>query len=500
MSFLRLQSDAPATRTISLLGGLAASIFAITIPFLYLGLSVYALEESLRIETTHLAKAVEKIIQARPDLWEFEYVRLLEIISQPSIDEGLDERTIRTAAGTVVAKTDFSATSPAITVSAAFFDSGNPAGSIEARHSIRKQIIVTAILGILSSSLGCLFFFIFRTYPIRKLENALADLQRAEEEERREREEAERLAEEMAVIAEIGRVIGSTLETDEVYERFAAEAKKLIPFDRLAVNLHSLHEENVKVAYVSGEEVSGRRKGDLFPLKGSIGEVLIKTRAGLLDYPKNVEEMHRQFHNHVATVQAGERSLVRVPLIYRDEVIGSLNFRLNTPNAYTDRDLRLAEGIGSQIAGAIASAQLYKDLKKTETSLRESEKGYHEISIKLQDAYSEMRQKKDKIEARKYIESIIFLTADDGRICGFTEEAAGMTKKSHYDLQGCNIQDILVFQEGQTFMDLIHKVRPRMAYLTTLRFKNQIEDGPSYEAKLTCMIVEGKKLFYIVLY
>ena len=42
----------------------------------------------------------------------------------------------------------------------------------------------------------------------------------------------------MTSIAEIGKVVGSTLDIDEVYERFAAEARKLIPFDRLAVNLH----------------------------------------------------------------------------------------------------------------------------------------------------------------------------------------------------------------------------------------------------------------------
>ena len=40
------------------------------------------------------------------------------------------------------------------------------------------------------------------------------------------------------ILAEIGRLIGSTLDIEEVYERFAAEARKLIPFDRLAVNLY----------------------------------------------------------------------------------------------------------------------------------------------------------------------------------------------------------------------------------------------------------------------
>ena len=67
------------------------------------------------------------------------------------------------------------------------------------------------------------------------------------------------------------------------------------------------------------------------------------------------------------------RSLLRVPLIYRDEVIGSLHFRSKKPNAYTDRDLRLAERIGAQIAGAIANAQLFSDLKTTEHALRDSE-------------------------------------------------------------------------------------------------------------------------------
>jgi diguanylate cyclase (GGDEF)-like protein/PAS domain S-box-containing protein len=50
-----------------------------------------------------------------------------------------------------------------------------------------------------------------------------------------------------------------------------------------------------------------------------------------------------------------------------------LHFRSKKPDAYKEQDLRLAERIGRQIAGAIANAQLFTDLKKTEKSLRESE-------------------------------------------------------------------------------------------------------------------------------
>jgi hypothetical protein len=44
----------------------------------------------------------------------------------------------------------------------------------------------------------------------------------AEEARRKSEEEAKGLAQENAIVAEIGRIISSTLDIEEVYERFAA--------------------------------------------------------------------------------------------------------------------------------------------------------------------------------------------------------------------------------------------------------------------------------------
>ena len=202
---------------------------------------------------------------------------------------------------------------------------------------------------------------------------ARSEHRRVVEELRRNQEVVQELAAETAIIAEIGRLIGSTLDIDEVYERFAAEARKLIPFDRLVVNLNKPQENVHYSAYVSGLDVPGRRPGDSFPLTSSVNERLIRARRGLLIQPAAIEEIADRHPSLVSSYQAGLLSILSVPLISRDEVIGGLHFLSKKPNAYTEETLLLAERIGAQIAGAIANARLFADLKKAGESLRENE-------------------------------------------------------------------------------------------------------------------------------
>ena len=179
----RVQSKSKASiiMFMSVLGAFSSFVFAIAIPSIYFATSIIATQRTLKVEAAFFARSVGNIIQARPDLWEFESVRLKELLTKSSIHEVAPEAEIRTAAGKLVIKNDFTETHPIISVSAPFFDSGRLAGSIIIKHSIRKLIITTALCGILSSILGCLFYLTFRTYPIKKLENTLTDLQRATE-------------------------------------------------------------------------------------------------------------------------------------------------------------------------------------------------------------------------------------------------------------------------------------------------------------------------------
>jgi PAS domain S-box-containing protein len=192
---------------------------------------------------------------------------------------------------------------------------------------------------------------------------------RVEEELRTSRESAQGLARENATVAEIGRIISSTLNIEEVYERFAKELGKLISFDRIVIDLNNPNNKTFTIAYVAGAEIIGRGAGDLFAISGSDNEYLIGSRSGLLVQPAGESDLVDRYPVLLPTFRAGFRSMMSVPLIASDQVIGGLHFRSFRREAYTDLDLKLAERVGTQIAGAIANAQLFAEHKRTEGAL-----------------------------------------------------------------------------------------------------------------------------------
>jgi GAF domain-containing protein/DNA-binding CsgD family transcriptional regulator len=202
----------------------------------------------------------------------------------------------------------------------------------------------------------------------------VTERRRAEEALKRSEKAALRLAQEAGVIAEIGRIISSSLDIEEVYERFAEEVRKLIPFDRILLNLVNQQEGTLTTAYTAGMEVAGRRKGVVFPTTGSVTEQMMRTGAPILFQPESIGEVQNRFPGLVLSFQAGLRSRLSVPLIARGEVIGSLTLWSKQVKAYGKRDIRLAQSVASQIAGAIANAQLFQERNRAAEALKRSEK------------------------------------------------------------------------------------------------------------------------------
>ena len=209
----------------------------------------------------------------------------------------------------------------------------------------------------------------------------ITDRKRGEESLKQSEENARQLAQENAIMAEIGRIISSTLNIDEIYQSFSEEVKKIISFDRIVINVIDTEKNTVKNVYMAGKELQDRNVKDVYPLEGSGNAEMVRTQSTFLIQTEDFSEYEDRFPMLLSTFQAGFRSIMNVPLLSKGKVVGGLLLRSYKPYAYTDKDVRLAERIGSQIAGAIANAQLYteriqaeEERKALQEQLRQSQK------------------------------------------------------------------------------------------------------------------------------
>ena len=143
----------------------------------------------------------------------------------------------------------------------------------------------------------------------------ITDRKRVEEALQESKEEAQRVAREALAMAEVGRIISSTLTVEEVYEPFAAVVKRIIPFDRIVINTIDGEKGTFKNVYMAGVEVGDREAGKVHTLEGSgMGEML-RTKSPFLLQTEDFTDYQDRFPMLLSTFQAGFRSILNVPLV-----------------------------------------------------------------------------------------------------------------------------------------------------------------------------------------
>jgi len=208
---------------------------------------------------------------------------------------------------------------------------------------------------------------------------------------KRKEEEVRLLARENNILAEIARIISSTLKIEEVYENFANEVQKLILFDGLIVSIINEKENKVYFRYSAGLQIPGRMIGDSLPIaEGTAAAYILQKRSALFIQGEALAEIADHFPGLLPFKGAGIRSLIMAPLVSQDKIVGILGFFTKKANAYSANDLRLAERVANQIAGAIANSLLFEDLKKSQEALRQSEERYRSILANIEDGYYEV--------------------------------------------------------------------------------------------------------------
>jgi PAS domain S-box-containing protein len=174
-----------------------------------------------------------------------------------------------------------------------------------------------------------------------------------------------KMSENNAAIAELGRIVGSSLDIETVYESFGELARQLIAAEEVDVVTVDVEAKTMRVAHTSGTELSTSRtrSGHVRPLHGTIVEDVLRRQEGTLCLPSSRVELEKSNPVALDSYDKGYRSFVWVPMMSKDEPLGMVSFMSTKPSAFTEKDLLLAKRVGTQISGAFANERLVAELR-----------------------------------------------------------------------------------------------------------------------------------------
>ncbi|MBK8046966.1 MAG: sensor domain-containing diguanylate cyclase [Anaerolineales bacterium] len=176
--------------------------------------------------------------------------------------------------------------------------------------------------------------------------------------------ETQKRAERFAVISEIASALNSTLELNTVLQAVVDGLAHALGVEQTGLALFDeQHTHLTIVAEHAGPGIPSAVGSEL-PIAGNRSlEYVMSTRAPL--YVADAQRDEIMAAVHAVMVQRQVRSILIVPLLFGDQVIGTIGSdSLHEPRAYTAEELWLASTLANLAAVRIHQAQLYSQVQQ----------------------------------------------------------------------------------------------------------------------------------------
>jgi diguanylate cyclase (GGDEF)-like protein len=154
--------------------------------------------------------------------------------------------------------------------------------------------------------------------------------------------------------------ISASLDLDEVFRAFTKEIRKIVNFDLLSITVFKPdHRAETTPLMISGEEVEIGTSflGKRTPLM----EWIIAQKRPCID--SGLLRSSEGEPDHWRLRVEGMRTRMLVPIIFREEVIGTINFASRQRDLYTEADGERLIPFAAQLGVALENARLYEETK-----------------------------------------------------------------------------------------------------------------------------------------
>jgi signal transduction histidine kinase/ActR/RegA family two-component response regulator len=185
---------------------------------------------------------------------------------------------------------------------------------------------------------------------------------------RRRSAQLARKVEQLEALGEVGKAVSSSLDADEVLTTIVTHAVELSGTD--GGSLMEYDEDTrlfgVRTAYGTSPAVlDALRTTRIHVDETLVGRAALSRKA--IQLP-NLESVELDPHLQVL-YDGGWRSLVAIPLVRQDRVVGALVVRRKTTGAFSDETCEMLSAFASQSAVALTNARLYQQLERQSVEL-----------------------------------------------------------------------------------------------------------------------------------
>jgi diguanylate cyclase (GGDEF)-like protein len=165
----------------------------------------------------------------------------------------------------------------------------------------------------------------------------------------------EAIVRDLSLLYEIGQGVNSTIELEELYRVITDVFQKRLKLDKFAILMKDESGSILQVKAAYGFLDTDHIMDMTFRIgEGVTGEVVIRGEA---IYIKDTTKEERFLHYKGERVLEG--SFLSVPLVFKKDTLGVINFHRPNTDAFSEEENRLLKLVANQVALAIENAKLY---------------------------------------------------------------------------------------------------------------------------------------------
>lgn len=313
-------------------------------------------------------------------------------------------------------------------------------------------------------------------------------------------EHAKRRMDQIRAFADIGQVMAKTASKDAMLNNLASAIAAAAQFD--AVAIAAFDREGKRVAHhalndyrFTDHTVSDGYRNGLFDRNllevGNRREPLI-----LRDIATGEDESLQETERRVLTEVAFFASLATLPLVVREDLIGTISFCSFTPHSFDESEMALLNSLSSQAAIIIKGLDLYEELRVSNEKLEEyAERLRESMSVEHRIARTDFLT---GLPNRRYLEELLegqaislereralfLMIADVDDFKAFNDRFGHGFGDDVLRLMGalarkvCGDGDIAVRYAGDEFLFVLPGRTPGRARALAERFRRQVEATP----------------------